>query len=261
MEKRSAILNELKEISPLLAETAPQTPMQVPEGYFVALADAILEKCRIEDLLSEASFGDTFHAPNGYFDSLPGDILAKIQSQNEIAGELETVAPLLLQVSKQEVYTTPQGYFEETDFMTKARDTNKPGRVVTLRIARKWMNLAAAAAVTGVLISGAFLFTDKSDYAIKYSPQSPLYTPAPTNGSVAGDSLQKDATTEQDRQQEIADDNVFEKEQTGDPEPHKVHDLKSKIQLLSDDEMKKYLEENSFPEPTISVITEMEDSL
>jgi hypothetical protein len=47
MEYRAEILNELREISPLLAQDHISTPYRVPAGYFEALSPVLID--RVQD--------------------------------------------------------------------------------------------------------------------------------------------------------------------------------------------------------------------
>jgi hypothetical protein len=118
MENRINILNELREISPKLAEVTATTPYEVPAGYFDGLAGRILQ--RIKDgeegspVLGEKK-DNPYRAPQGYFDNLATIILNRIKAETAETPkeELALLSPLLSQASKKNPFSTPAGYFEE----------------------------------------------------------------------------------------------------------------------------------------------------
>lgn len=162
MNNRAHITEELSPIAPLVAEIGITELYAVPKSYFASFADTVTERIRIEALLKEASV-PVYEAPDGYFEQLPGTVLTTIQRSSEVKSELEEIAPLLSTIGKASVYEIPADYFVEADLARHARREQPAGaKRVSLRIARKWMQYAAAAVFAGVLITGAFLFTDNS---------------------------------------------------------------------------------------------------
>jgi len=243
MEHRQEILQELRDISPLIADSQQVNPFTVPQGYFDGLAGSILEKMRIDTLLSNAS-ANTYGIPAGYFERLAGNILSKIQSgSNEIRTELEEVAPLLNTISKQEIYSVPAGYFAQTNFAKVARY----GKVITLRVARKWTQYAAAAVMAGVLVTGAFIFTDNRTNLDNEQYQRMDVTSE--LNKVSDDELVKYVNNPEHAIAAPATTQLASEEE--------LVDVKNNIQQVSDDELKQYLKENA--EPFDSVITEKDN--
>jgi hypothetical protein len=152
MSYRPLISSELDEIQATSLSLAPaKVPYQVPEGYFEGLADEVMARLHLQGLESIAI---PYTIPEHYFDQLPDAMLAVTTSDEE--HELSASAPLLAKLSRSEPYETPAGYFENLPVKGE-----KKSPVITLRIARKWLQYAAAAVFTGVLVTGAFLFTDE----------------------------------------------------------------------------------------------------
>jgi hypothetical protein len=119
MQSRTVILNELREISPVLAEAGSQNPYQVPVGYFEGLADQLLQRIRTAEdegspVLQGAS-SNPFTVPQGYFENLAEMILKRIKAENteSASEELAVLSPLLNQLGKKTPFSTPAGYFEE----------------------------------------------------------------------------------------------------------------------------------------------------
>ena len=250
MENRQNIVQELQDISSLLADMPLVNLYAVPYGYFESLPGIVLDKIRIEALLADAS-AKTFTVPQGYFERLPSTILSQIKAGEnrltEETAEIDIVAPFLNMISRQNVYAVPEGYFEQVNFADAAQNQKKETKVVTLRKARRWMQYAAAAVVAGVLVTGAFLFTDNNNYLenekferldvssglntvseadlVKYLNNPEHVVPSP-------------ATTLLASEEELAD-------------------VKSNIRQLSDEELNQYLKENA--ESSDAVATEKEN--
>ena len=168
MDEKQKILAELREISPLIAENQPVNPYRVPESYFEELADNVLDLIYIQQVLPGTAKAPTYEVPEGYFETLSSNILSCIRLQtgsvNAMASELEDIAPLLNTIPKKEVYSVPAGYFDQVDFSAARQTERIPAKILTLKTARKWMQYAAAAVITGVLVTAAFLYTDNNTY-------------------------------------------------------------------------------------------------
>lgn len=155
MTRNIEISNELLAISQAVANLNASMPYQAPEGYFETLSDVILARVLAgsgeESAIVNISGKSTpFQVPEGYFNNLSGSILSKIKSQQELstADELKELSPLLASISRANVYTVPAGYFESVtgELTAKVIDSSK-AKVVSLFTQRRWMQMAAAAAV------------------------------------------------------------------------------------------------------------------
>lgn len=239
MENRQQISEELKAISPLLAGMGAINPYQVPEGYFSALPQVIMDRVGMEDLLTGAS-ANTYQAPAGYFDELPAALLARVKNIgmiSEVQAELDEIAPLLNTISKQNLFSVPAGYFENTDFILATQVEKKQGKLVSIGFARRWTRYAVAAVMAGVLVTGAFIFTDnKSNF--EYDKFSNINVSSELN-KVSEDDLAKylDTNEHYTAGADIALVEVGETEQAmNENEP---------TQVLSDEELSQYLSENT----------------
>lgn len=158
MQINATILKELQEIAPSLIEVRGDMPYALPQGYFDTLPEAVLAKIRIN-----AAQSNTYAVPEGYFNNLPNLVMAKIKAgQHEVSAELNEIAPLLNTISKAPVYTVPEGYFKQLSAPVPA------AKVVKMGSSRRWMQLAVAAVTMGVLVTGAFLFTDQNQQILDY---------------------------------------------------------------------------------------------
>ena len=106
MKNRVNILNELREISPVVAQIGDQNPYTVPAGYFEGLAGQVLQSIKADE-------GNTpvlpptinpYQVPQGYFNNLANELLKRVKAE-------ELTSPLLQQ-AKNNPYQVPADYFE-----------------------------------------------------------------------------------------------------------------------------------------------------
>lgn len=197
MKNRIPILNEIKEISPVLAtipfghlyvvpqgyfdslpamllsqakdeenRVAIELPTHaLPAGYFDQLADSILVKIKAadskEDDLSSTlqSLKDiaVYQTPIGYFDKLSDNILANIEVPSA-AEELRSLSPMLYSIQGENVYEVPKGYFESVATDLMNQLQPKSAKIITMQSSRVWMRYAVAALFTGFMALGVFKF-------------------------------------------------------------------------------------------------------
>lgn len=235
MDNRTHITEELSPIAPLVAGIGLTELYTVPKGYFASFADAVAERIRIEALLNEASV-PVYEVPDGYFEQLPDAILTTIQSAGGIKAELEKIAPLLSTIGKENVYEIPADYFVQADLARHAHREQPGGaKRVSLRIARRWMQYAAAAVFAGVLITGAFLFTDNPANIEEGKYQSP------------------DLSSELDKVSEADLLKYLDNPEHVAAAPATVQlateadmaEVKNHLQNVSDEELKQYVSENA----------------
>ena len=207
MYSRNPIQAELAEIAPALANASVELPYQAPEGYFEALEPLALVQ-------EPAFLGDgqlPFQVPLGYFESLPQALMSEIKAQELAATILEQ--PKLDQ---------------------------DPAPLVQMVKARKWVMYAAAAMLTGILVTGAFLFSDKPVNQMKQQYEM-------EDLGAALDAL-PDAALEQylEDNQTIAVD-----EELSTPS-QKLPELSDHLQNISNEKLNDYLEENSHLESAVA---------
>lgn len=168
MNNRNTIQDELNGLNSDLASNASGTPFSVPEGYFEGLANAVLAKIKGDQVVSASEeiaqlspllAGISklpYSVPENYFQSNL-ETLPFVISDNE-----ESV--VLSFVEKQMPYEVPTGYFANLpeQVIEKVDNGKTPGRVVPF-MKRKWMRLAVAAVMAGVItISGIAYFNGRS---------------------------------------------------------------------------------------------------
>jgi hypothetical protein len=107
-------LNELKELSPVVAGIQKVNVFTVPNGYFTRLAEDILVGISEgeNNLLSSVPNQSAIQIPQGYFESLADNILIKIKIEESAVAELKGLSPMLYGIQNKNVFTVPQGYFE-----------------------------------------------------------------------------------------------------------------------------------------------------
>lgn len=232
MEQNSnKILQELKEISPLLIQVDNTNPYTTSFSYFSNLADDIIGKIKSG---TEAEWyltkENAYSAPAGYFETLPATIVQKIKGgeyKSEVFEELENISPLLNTISKKTVYSVPKGYLDSVNW-NKSELFVKKAKVISLRFSRA-IKYTAAAVIIGLLAIGIFLITGKQNT----------------------DTARAKAASEvkQLSEQEIVDflkttspaENIVS---TVNNNSTKENDIKSSVSKMSDNEIQQFLKEN-----------------
>jgi hypothetical protein len=106
MENRNNILNELREISPVVADINYQAPYTVPAGYFEGLPSQLLQLVKaIEATPVLPSANHPYQVPQGYFEGLANTILQRVKNE-------EAILSSALQQANNNPYQVPQGFFE-----------------------------------------------------------------------------------------------------------------------------------------------------
>ena len=161
------ILNELKELSPLLAGMEKVNVFTVPAGYFERLGEDILFGLKEETgaLLHIIPNPQLTGVPQGYFEALPAAILSKIKLQDNAATELKELSPMLYSVQNENVFTVPQGYFETLPGNILSTVAPQQAKVVIMSKRTAWFKYAVAAAFVGAVMFGAYRFIGKDDKA------------------------------------------------------------------------------------------------
>jgi hypothetical protein len=162
MNSQDNIQDELRGLNSDLPASQNSTPFSVPEGYFEGLAGNILAKIKaagaesatdeiasLSPLLAGISRNMPYAVPDQYFQS-------NIDDLPYVVGEDASSAILTL-VERVTPYQVPTGYFANfpEQVLEKVAD-QQPARVVPI-IRRKWMKLAVAAMVSGIIaVTGYF---------------------------------------------------------------------------------------------------------
>ena len=160
MIRSNDILQELENISPVVAQLNPMVPYQVPEVYFDTLSSVIMARIAAggqeeNSLLQVAGKQMPQDVPAGYFENLADNILLKINIQTEqaVAEELQELSPVLAGISKTNVYEVPVGYFDGVA-ATVAAQTTTVTKVVSIFSRKSLIRYAAAAVVFTMIAFG-----------------------------------------------------------------------------------------------------------
>lgn len=163
MKRSVEILNELREISPLLTELENINVFSVPQGYFTNLPQTILSKLNNDRSISFNGIeGDSLTVPEGYFESLSSNILNKIKAlQNESASEeLKKLSPVLSSLQGTNVFRIPQGYFDELP--GEITQIIKPqAKVISIKFKNTVWKIAVAAMMAGVIAVSSLWVSQK----------------------------------------------------------------------------------------------------
>ncbi len=150
MKRNENIQAELQEQSKMLGDIPLVNVYTIPPHYFEELHQIILQKIKTAHT--------QFEVPPHYFETLSSNILNKIKAEEN---ELSEVAPTLAQLSKVNVYTTPQGYFDNLTIQPQE------AKVVAIKPVRKltWLKYAAAACIVAIVSFSAINFFSKKTVA------------------------------------------------------------------------------------------------
>lgn len=241
MSERENIRDELLEISPAIALLSRENVYSVPLNYFDGLAGNIVRAINADIAgLIPPSAPLPFSVPDNYFTNLSEEILGKIrkqnEEQNEFKKELAEVAPLLNTISKQMVYQVPAGYFEQLNIDAPSVVT-APAKVRSITSVKKVFRFAVAAAVTGILAVGTYLFTANNN-----NIDAPAFTSA-INIPAAVDNLSESEIVDYLNNSSSGLDISATSASIEDE-----IDIDDYIKNMSDDEIRKYLNDNEEPQ-------------
>jgi hypothetical protein len=110
MENRKTILEELRSLSPYLAENQPGHPYTVPVGYFEGFPGTMVEQ--LSGSVLAVPHETPMQVPAGYFDGVAASILARIK-QAESVESIDEESEVLARIGKKMPYEVPAGYFEQ----------------------------------------------------------------------------------------------------------------------------------------------------
>ena len=129
MQNNLDILNELKELSPVVAGIEKVNVFTVPFGYFDVLSNDILASLneQFPGSIQSTDAGKKNEVPAGYFDSLADNILHKIKMQAKAetaADELRVLSPMLYSIQGENVFEVPYNYFSNLPAITLNKINN-----------------------------------------------------------------------------------------------------------------------------------------
>lgn len=160
MTDQNNIQDELRDLNSSLPANSGEGPFSVPQGYFDGLAASVLAKVKgqssavAEELQALSPFlaslpkTTPYSLPQNYFDQ-------NISALPFLFSEVES--PLVAAIGKKMPYTVPGNYFETLPQRVLAEATRHKAKVVPL-FARRWMRVAVAAVVGGIIFAGAYRY-------------------------------------------------------------------------------------------------------
>lgn len=164
MTRKDNILQELSELNSSLGANMGQLPYQAPAGYFDNLAENVLARIKameaatpreellhLSPLLAGLSKEVPYSVPPGYFEKMA--VPANTQTAAE---ELSSLSPLLSGLKKETPYSVPEGYFETLSSSSYGTAIKPQAKVISIT-SRRWFRLAAAAVVTGAIVTAGFI--------------------------------------------------------------------------------------------------------
>jgi len=174
MNSRNTIQDELNALNSRL-DSNSNNPYSVPEGYFDSLAASVLAKIKgetpvsvmeelvqLSPLLAGIPKKMPYAVPEDYFQS-------NINSLKAFTSESEESLVLSF-IEKEMPYEVPSGYFANISEQVLEKVASQGAKVVPIG-KRRWMRLAVAAAVTGIMaISGIFYFGNRGGSSLTNDP-------------------------------------------------------------------------------------------
>ncbi|TSA63098.1 MAG: hypothetical protein D4R41_01565 [Sediminibacterium sp.] len=203
MKNTDIILTEMQSIAPSISAIGTAMPYSVDAQYFESLPEILLEQAQFADnhIISNLPY----QVPPNYFDQLSTQLL------NRIAAETTVEAPIQKTTAK----------------------------IVRFNQVKRWMSYAAAAILAGILITNAFLFTDKPNYS-EYEKYRTLDIPSTLD-------LVSDADLNNYIQNNSHTNGV---EEMVVSESQALPNLSENMELLSNENLDAYLQENKLLEHT-----------
>jgi hypothetical protein len=201
MKNTDTILTEMQSIAPSIAAIGTAMPYTVDTQYFENLPEMLLEQVQFAE--NQVIANSPYQVPLNYFDGLSTQLL------NRIAADASAQTPIQI----------------------------TPAKVIGFNQAKKWMSYAAAAILAGILITNAFLFTDKPNYS-EYEKYSTLDIPSTLN-------LVSDADLTNYIQSNSTVNGI---EEMVVSENEALPNLSENMELFSNENLDAYLEENKLLE-------------
>jgi hypothetical protein len=234
MNSRNTILNELKSLESSLAPDIQEPVFAVPAGYFEGFADSVLSRIRMQNAASaEEEISGLSPLLAGLSRKMPFEVPANYFQENskELAfvGAEDEESLVLSFISKDMPYEVPLGYFANFPEQMTEKLAAPKGRVVTM-MRRKWMRMAVAAIVTGIIALSGFLYFNR-DKSI-----DPL-----TTNEVVANEIKKASTEELDEFLDKNDVAVSTNSSSVTATPKK--EMKTLFQDVSDQELEAFLQE------------------
>ncbi|MEJ7769750.1 MAG: hypothetical protein WKF89_18165 [Chitinophagaceae bacterium] len=177
----SQVLNRVKnqndeDISVSWKSQASVNPFIVPTAYFEGLAASIINRIKAEEatshqeeleiispLLGKLGKEVPYDLPSGYFDEFPGDVMSGVNAIDYVNHELESASSHLNDLRNKNVFTVPEGYFNQLaqEMLNRVKQTQK-GPLIRLFPSKNIFRYSVAALLAGIISVSAWLFIQDS---------------------------------------------------------------------------------------------------
>jgi hypothetical protein len=176
----SDILNELKEVSPLLAGMEKVNVFTIPEEYFETISATVLFSIKGKE--------STFDVPGGYFESLAGNILTKIKTgEINVADELKNLSAVLYSIQNENVFKVPAGYFAGLADTIVDKIASQQAIVIPIRKRNGIFKYAIAASVVGIMALGIYTVDKAFNFTGTNNSLAASLDPSIQKGTSMGD--------------------------------------------------------------------------
>jgi hypothetical protein len=176
MNSRPTIQQELKDLSSFLPHDIEQPVFTVPDGYFENFAASVWQKLRsqhlqtpydelteLSEVLAAIPKKNPYTVPENYFSGFTLNVPSLVRE--------EQMPEALQAIGRQMPHTVPAGYFDGLADAVLEKVTKPAAKVVSFNRAR-FMRIAAAAVVTGIIAISGFLFFGKGEQTIDPNQKS-----------------------------------------------------------------------------------------
>lgn len=149
-------MDDLGNFSSLQKINRNEKLLALPEGYFDTFSERLMLRIRLQEVKSK----ETLSPPEHYFSGFPGRLLDKIRETSSV----ETETPLLDSISRENVYTVPENYFNKiSEQVTEKVNAAMAGaKIIPLRSIRlkqnSWRMGVAAAVVSAIVLGAGFIW-------------------------------------------------------------------------------------------------------
>lgn len=176
MKKGKDIVAEWEQIAPGL-HLPGEAPFRVPEGYFAALPEQVMQRIRaaedaeVADILGTLPKAGPLTAPApGYFSQLGTRVMQRIHLEEASTSleEARDIDGILAGLPRNHPFTpAPPAYFETLGSQVMDRIQREEGaKVVPMQPRRTWVKWAVAACTAGILATAGILrYSTSSDNA------------------------------------------------------------------------------------------------
>lgn len=176
MNSRPTIQQELKDLSSFLPHDIEQPVFTVPDGYFENFAASVWHKLRsqhlqtpydelteLSEVLAAIPKKNPYTVPENYFSGFTLAVPTLLK-EDELPGALQAVG-------RQMPNTVPAGYFDGLADAVLAKITKPAAKVVSFGTSR-FMRMAAAAVVIGIIAISSLVYFKTNDQTIDPNQQS-----------------------------------------------------------------------------------------